>query len=145
VRIGINSRLDTLQAAVLLEKLTLFADEVSAREEVAARYTRQLAGNVAVPVVIEAARPSWSLYTVRVENRDAVQSRLTDLGVASVVCYPTPISRQRGYRKYPLAPGGVPVSESLSRRVLSLPVHPYLSETRQGEIIAALLDSVSIK
>jgi dTDP-4-amino-4,6-dideoxygalactose transaminase len=145
VRIGINSRLDTLQAAVLLEKLTLFADEVSAREEVAARYTRQLAGHVAVPVVIEAARPSWSLYTVRVENRDEVQSRLTDRGIPSVVCYPTPIPRQRGYRKFPLAPGGVPVSESLSRQVLSLPVHPYLSETRQAEIIAALLGSVSTK
>ena len=145
VRIGINSRLDTIQAAVLLEKLAIFPEEVLAREEVAARYTRQLAGHVAVPFVIEAARPCWSLYTVRVQNRDDVELQLTEKGIPSVVCYPTPISRQRGYRKFPLAPGGVPVCESLSRQVLSLPVHPYLSEKRQAEIVAALLDSVAIK
>jgi dTDP-4-amino-4,6-dideoxygalactose transaminase len=145
VRIGINSRLDTIQAAVLLEKLTIFPEEVFVREEIAARYTRQLVGHVGVPFVIEDSRPSWSLYTIRVDNRDEVELKLAEKGVPSVVCYPTPISRQRGYLRFPLAPGGVPVCESLSRQVLSLPVHPYLSEQRQAEIIDALLDSAAIK
>jgi dTDP-4-amino-4,6-dideoxygalactose transaminase len=145
VRIGMNSRLDTLQAAVLLEKLSIFSEELLIREQIAARYSRQLRESVGVPSVIEAARPSWSLYTIRVGNRDEVESKLAQRGIPSVVCYPTAISQQRGYRQFPLAPGGVPVAESLSRQVLSLPVHPYLSQQRQAEIIAAVLDSVATK
>lgn len=145
VRIGMNSRLDTIQAAVLLEKLTVFPEELLVREEIAAHYTRQLTGYVEVPAVIEDSRPSWSLYTIRVENRDEVAAQLAEKGIPSVVCYPTPINRQRGYLHYPMGPGEVPVCESLSRQVLSLPLHPYLSEQRQSQIIAALLGCVTNK
>lgn len=145
VRIGMNSRLDTIQAAVLLEKLAIFPEELSVREQIAARYTRRLAEHVKVPFVIEGARPSWSLYTIQVDDRDAVAAKLAEQGIASVVCYPTPINRQRGYLHFPMVPGEVPACDGLSRQVLSLPVHPYLSEKRQTEIIDALLSGVAIK
>jgi dTDP-4-amino-4,6-dideoxygalactose transaminase len=145
VRIGLNSRLDTIQAAVLLEKMTIFPEELLVREEIAGRYTRQLVGHVKVPFVIEGARSSWSLYTIQVENRDVVVSKLAEEGVPVVVCYPAPINRQPGYLRFPTCPGGVPVCEGLARQVLQLPVHPYLSEKRQADIIGAVLDCVAAK
>ena len=145
VRIGINSRLDTVQAAVLLQKLVIFPEELIAREETAARYTRRLAAHITIPTVIDGARPSWSLYTIRVDNRDAVVYQLAKKKIPTVVCYPRPVNRQHGYSRFPATAGGLPVCESLSGRVLSLPVHPYMSERRQNDIIDTLLEIVADK
>lgn len=141
-RVGLNSRLDTIQAAVLLEKLSIFRDELEQRHDVAMRYERALSGEITVPRVIPGSRPSWSLYTIQVDERDQVVRRLSEQAVPCVVCYPTPISRQKGYVRYPTVSGGLPVCERLSQRVLSLPVHPYLTRQRQLEIVDAVLLSV---
>jgi dTDP-4-amino-4,6-dideoxygalactose transaminase len=128
VRIGLNARLDTLQAAILIEKLSVFDDEVVARNRVAARYAERLGAYVSVPRVPHGATSVWAQYTLRVENREQVQAACKAAGVPTMVYYPIPLSQQTGYRHYPVAPGGVPVSERLAASVLSLPMHPYLDD-----------------
>ena len=138
VRIGMNGRLDTVQAAVLIEKLAIFPEEIEARQKAADRYAALLGNVVAVPRLAGGATSVWAQYTVKVEDRDAVQAACKEAGVPTAVYYPIPLSQQTGYRQFPRAPGGTPVSESLSTRVLSLPMHPYLDEDTQGEIAAAV-------
>ncbi len=128
VRIGLNARLDTLQAAILLEKLAIYPEEIGLRNEVAARYNEALRDVAAVPEVPENKRSVWAQYTLRLKNRDAVQQALKEAGIPSVVYYPKPLHLQSAYAGFPMAGGGLPVSERLSREVLSLPMHPYLSE-----------------
>jgi dTDP-4-amino-4,6-dideoxygalactose transaminase len=145
VRIGMNSRLDTLQAAVLIAKLAIFADELDARQAVAERYTAGLAeviGRVVPPVIAEPGRSAWALYTVRVpEGRDALQQALADAGIPSVVYYPRPLHRQPAYGSCPRA-ADLSTSERLAREVLSLPMHAYLEEDTQAAITAAIIASV---
>jgi len=138
VRVGINSRLDTIQAAVLIEKLAIFRDELLARDKVARRYSEALADVVQTPVLTKGAESAWAQYTMRVESRDKVQAKLKEAGVPTVIYYPVPMNLQSGYKDYPCAPGGVPVSEQLGQDVLSLPMHPYLDEPRQERIIDAV-------
>jgi dTDP-4-amino-4,6-dideoxygalactose transaminase len=141
-RIGLNSRLDTIQAAILIEKLRIFPDEMIARERVAARYDAHLASNrVRTPVVIDGAKSVWAQYTIQVDNRTKVQADLKDQGIPTVVYYPIPLSRQKAYAQFPAAP--TPNSERLSGRVVSLPMHPYLDEPTQDRIIEAVLKSVA--
>lgn len=142
VRIGLNSRLDTIQAAILLEKLKLFPGELEARNAVAARYGEGL-GDLArdlvtVPAVIEGATSSWAQYTVRVEakRRDKLIAALKAQGIPSAVYYPRPLHLQTAYRDYPLVGNGLPASEKLAAEVLSLPMHPYLDRETQDYIIA---------
>jgi dTDP-4-amino-4,6-dideoxygalactose transaminase len=138
VRIGINGRLDTLQAAILLEKLAVFADEIAARGRVAGRYHAGLAEVAVVPALMEGATSVWAQYTVRLADRERVAAALKAAGVPTAIYYPIPLHRQQGYAHYPAAPGGLPVSERLAGEVLSLPMHPYLEEATQERIIAAL-------
>ena len=141
VRIGLNSRLDTIQAAVLIEKLKIFPDEIEARERVARRYNAAFAksNRIVIPRVIEGAQSVWAQYTLQVQDRAKLQSDLKDAGIPTAVYYPIPLGRQRAYAHYPTAP--TPVSDALSKSVVSLPMHPYLDEATQDRIIAAVLSS----
>jgi dTDP-4-amino-4,6-dideoxygalactose transaminase len=140
VRLGLNSRLDTIQAAILIEKLKIFPEEIEMREAVAARYNFALAGaKVVIPKVIAGARSAWAQYTLQVENRAKFQADLKEAGVPTVVYYPIPLSKQKAYAGYPSAP--TPVSEALAGQVVSLPMHPYMDAATQDRIIAAVLKS----
>lgn len=138
VRIGLNSRLDTIQAAILLEKLAIFADELAARGRVAQRYSGALSDLVGVPQESAGCRSAWAQYTALVPVRDALAEACKAEGVPTAVYYPVPMHRQTGYKGYPTVPGGLPVSDRLSRQVISLPMHPYLDEAAQDRIIAAV-------
>jgi dTDP-4-amino-4,6-dideoxygalactose transaminase len=143
VRIGVNSRLDTIQAAILIEKLKIFPDELEARERIARRYSEKLgrSNRIRVPHVIEGARSSWAQYTIQLPDRDRVKDELAARGIPSQIYYLTPLSAQQGYVHYPSVP--LPVSEALGQTVLSLPMHPYLDEATQDRIVDAVLESVS--
>lgn len=141
VRIGLNSRLDTIQAAILIEKLKIFQDEIDARNAVARRYNEAFKGSnrIVAPHVVEGAVSTWAQYTLKVENRAKFQADLKAAGVPTAVYYPIPLSKQKAYAHFPGAP--TPVSEALSQKVVSLPMHPYLDTATQDRIIAAVLDS----
>jgi len=135
MRVGLNSRLDTLQAAILIEKLAVFAGELDLRDAVADRYADGLAGTaVRTPVVIDGGRSTWAIYTVEHDNRDGLAAHLKTLGVPTAAYYPMPMHRQDCYSIYP-QPGGLPVSEAKAETVLSLPMHPYLEPDVQDLII----------
>ncbi|MBV8977244.1 MAG: DegT/DnrJ/EryC1/StrS aminotransferase family protein [Alphaproteobacteria bacterium] len=142
VRIGVNSRLDTIQAAVLLEKLKIFEDEIELRQTVANRYNEafRASNRIVEPKVIDGAVSTWAQYTIQVPDRDKVQAALKAKGIPSAIYYPIPLSLQGGYRNYPSAP--TPVSERISKTVLSLPMHPYLDAATQSRIIEAVLEAV---
>ena len=137
VRIGVNGRLDTMQAAVLIEKLKIFEEEIAARDRVAARYNRGLCEAAVVPTVAEGCTSVWAQYTIRVKTgqRDAVAARLKERGIPTAIYYPKPLHRQSAYRDYPVAGGSLPASDRLAGEVLSLPMHPYLDEPTQYFII----------
>ena len=144
VRVGINGRLDTIQAAILIEKLKIFPDEIAARNCVAARYSAALAGRLPVPTVRQGLTSVWAQYTVRLpaERRDAVAKALGAQKIPTAVYYPRPLHHQPAYESHVLADGGAPVSERLCKEVLSLPMHPYLGEAQQDRVIKALLDAI---
>jgi dTDP-4-amino-4,6-dideoxygalactose transaminase len=141
VRIGINGRLDTIQAAVLGEKLTIFTEEIEKRNRVAARYNALLEDWVTVPRIPEGLTSVWAQYTVRLPSgrgRETVEARLKAAGVPTAVYYTKPLHRQTAFRDYPAVGNGLPVSDRLAAEVLSLPMHPYLDEGTQDRIVAAL-------
>ncbi|HEY8573043.1 DegT/DnrJ/EryC1/StrS aminotransferase family protein [Phenylobacterium sp.] len=138
VRVGTNSRMDTIQAAVLLQKLSIFADEIEARNRVADRYAAELGDVVTVPKVIDGGVSVWAQYTIETENRDGLAAHLREQGVPTAVYYPIPIHRQAVYSGHPTAPGGLPVTDAKAGRVISLPMHPYLSADDQDQVIAAV-------
>ena len=140
VRIGLNSRLDTIQAAVLREKLKIFPEEIAARELVARRYDEALHDIVTTPAVPEGYRSVWAQYTIRIDGgrRDMLAAGLRAEGIPTAIYYPIPLNRQQAYRHYPVAEGGVPVSERLASEVLSLPMHAYLDAATQDRIVAAI-------
>ncbi len=142
VRLGINGRLDTLQAAILLPKLAIFADELERRDEVARRYSRGLEGVVVTPTVPEGVRSAWAQYTVRVPDRDRVAAAMGERGVPTAVYYPLPLHRQQAYRHFPVGAGGMAHSDLAATEVLSLPMHPYLSSDDQGLVVDALRGAV---
>ena len=137
VRIGVNSRLDTIQAAILIEKLKIFPDELLERGKVAEAYRVGLRGKAITPVVADGLTSAWAQYTVTVEHRDVLQVKLRELGVPSVVYYPKALTQQMGYSCYPVVSSGVTNSERLTSRVLSLPMHPYLRKDQQESAINA--------
>ncbi|MGA7675024.1 MAG: DegT/DnrJ/EryC1/StrS family aminotransferase [Rhizomicrobium sp.] len=143
VRIGMNSRLDTIQAAILIEKLKIFPEEIELREEVARRYNTGLgkSNRIRVPLVIADAQSTWAQYTIQVPNRDKLQADLKAKGIPTAVYYPIPLSAQKGYACYPSAP--IPASEKICKTVVALPMHPYLDERTQDSIIEAVLASVA--
>jgi dTDP-4-amino-4,6-dideoxygalactose transaminase len=143
VHVGLNSRLDTIQAAILVEKLKIFAEEIDMRERVARRYNDAFAGNarIVTPTVIAGARSTWAQYTLKVADRAKFQAGMKERGVPTAVYYPIPLSRQKAYAHYPSAP--IPVSEALCRQVVSLPMHPYLDGATQDRVVAAALASAT--
>jgi dTDP-4-amino-4,6-dideoxygalactose transaminase len=140
VRIGITGRLDSVQAAVLLEKMTIFADEIDARQDVARRYAQGLGDVATVPQVPDGYLSVWAQYTIRVtpDRRDALAKSLKESGIPTAIYYPIPLHRQVAYRHYPVVDGGLPVSEQLAAEVISLPMHPYLDAATQDRIIASV-------
>jgi dTDP-4-amino-4,6-dideoxygalactose transaminase len=138
VRVGINGRLDTLQAAILLEKLAIFPDEVEARNRVAARYDEVLPARLKRPVVSDDCVSVWAEYTVRTQGRDDWLQCLKGHGVPAAVYYARPLHRQMAYERYPLASHSLTVADRLAATVLSLPMHPYLAAEDQIRIAEAL-------
>lgn len=139
-RIGINSRLDTLQAAILLEKLAIYPDEIEKRNMYAARYSDALSDVIEVPYVPNDCGSVWAQYTVKTpagKDRAAIMAALGECGVPTMVYYPLPLHQQTAYKQYPGDPQGLPNSESLSQQVFSLPMHPYL-----GDDQAIVIDAV---
>ncbi len=141
-RVGLNGRLDTLQAAVLLAKLTVFDAELAAREQIAFRYDVGLRDLVRTPTMAVARSSTWAQYTIRVAEREVVIARLADDGVPTAVHYPIPLHRQHAYSQVGLAGGSLAVSEQLSAEVLSLPMHPYLSDVDQDRVVDAIRRAV---
>lgn len=146
-RIGLNGRLDTIQAAILIQKLAIFPDEISRRQAVADRYASALRGiaDVASPAVADGGKSVYAQYTLRVppERRSDIAATLKGLGVPTAIYYPRPLHWQTAYRSFPVSTLGVPVSEQLSSAVLSLPMHPYLQPEQQDHIVAAFAQAVA--
>jgi len=142
VRIGVNSRLDTIQAAILLEKLRIFPEEIEMRDRVAGRYSERLgqSNRIRVPRVIDGATSTWAQYTIQVPDRDRLAADLKAKGIPTAIYYTLPMPKQKAYAQYPSAP--VPASEKISKTVISLPMHPYLDEQTQDRIVDAVLESV---
>ena len=140
VRIGLNGRFDTIQAAVLIEKLKIFRDEIAARDQIARRYSAALASVTTVPRLGEGMTSVWAQYTIRLPRgqRDAFVTALKGQGIPTAIHYPKPVHRQPAYRGFPVADGGLPVSERLAEEVVSLPMHAYLDAPTQDRIIEAV-------
>ena len=138
-RIGMNSRLDTIQAAILIEKLAIFAEEIALRQGVADRYAQGLKGAViATPAVIEGGVSVWAQYVIEHANRDGLAAHLKTQGIPTAVYYPVPMHVQAPYAAFPRGAGGLPVTEAKAETVLALPMHPYLGEADQAKIIEAI-------
>jgi UDP-2-acetamido-2-deoxy-ribo-hexuluronate aminotransferase len=141
IRVGVNSRLDTLQAAILLPKLALLNKELQQRQQVAERYTQLLnqAGINSTPHVAAGNTSAWAQYTVQVAQREQVQAKLQTTGIPTAVHYPIPLNKQPAVAD---AAAQLPVGDAVAQRVMSLPMHPYLSAADQETIVAALLAAV---
>lgn len=137
VRIGMNGRLDTIQAAILIEKLKIFPEEIATRQAIANRYTAALSDVAEVPQIASGCTSVWAQYTIRVEpeQRDHLAAGLKEQGIPTAIYYRTPLHRQTAYRHFPVAGNGLPVSDALASEVLSLPMHPYLEPETQDFII----------
>ena len=137
VRIGINGRLDTMQAAVLLSKMTIFDDELPRRNRVAERYNASLAGTVVTPVVREDRSSVWAQYCILSNDRETLIARLKEKGVPSAIYYPKPLHLQDAYQSLGYRMGDFPKTEYAAERIFSLPMHPYLDAEEQDYIVAA--------
>jgi dTDP-4-amino-4,6-dideoxygalactose transaminase len=140
VRLGLTGRLDTIQAAVLIEKLKIFRDEIVTRNRIAERYSAALKDIATVPVVPEDYESVWAQYTIRLATgqRDLLAKALQAEGIPTAIYYAKPLHRQTAYRHFPVAGNGLPVSEKLADEVISLPMHAYLDEPTQDRIIDAV-------
>ena len=140
IRIGFASRLDTIQAAILIEKLKIFPDEIKARDRVARRYAEGLAGVAITPTVPAGSTSVWAQYTLRIPGgrRDALAASLKAEGIPTAIYYPIPLHRQQAYKQFPVGKGGVAVSDRLASEVISLPMHAYLDAPTQDRIIDAV-------
>ena len=139
-RIGITGRLDTIQAAILLEKLKVFPDEIESRNRIAARYSDALDDLVTVPRTTNQSTSVWAQYTIRLKSgqRDGLAAALKAEGIPTAIYYTRPLHRQPAYRDFPLADGGVPVSELLAEEVISLPMHAYLDPMVQDRVVKSV-------
>ena len=137
VRVGMNSRLDTLQAAILLPKLAILDDEMQARQRVAENYTRLFneVGIDTTPFIEEHNQSAWAQYTIQVENRDQVQEKLKAQGIPTAVHYPIPLNKQPAVANENAV---LPVGDTIAERVMSLPMHPYLIVEAQQQIVSGL-------
>ena len=144
VRLGLTARLDTMQAAILIEKLKIFEDEIAARNRVASRYFDALHNIVTAPRVADGNTSVWAQYTIRLPHgaRDSFAEALKAQGVPTAIYYPKSMHQQTAYKQYPVAEGGLPVSEKLSSDVISLPMHAYLDQAAQDRVIKAVRDAL---
>jgi len=142
VRIGLNARLDTLQAAILLAKLAAFPGELEQRRRVAARYTRGLDGRVQTPYVPEGLTSAWAQYSILTDRRDEVQAALKSAGIPTAVYYPLPLHLQGAFADLGYAPGDFPASEAAARHIFSLPMHPYLEDEEIDYIVDQVIKAV---
>ena len=142
VRVGINGRLDSMQCAVVLEKLKIFKDELAIRQSVAAVYERELDGVVGLHAPREGMESGYGLFTVTVErDRDSVVAALKEAGVPSAVYYRMPLHKMAAFARFSPA-GGCPVSERLAEHVISLPIHGYMSEEQAARVCAVVSEAV---
>ena len=137
IRVGVNSRLDTLQAAILLPKLELLDEEIQLRNQVAENYTRLLkdAEIDTTPHVEAHNRSAWAQYTIRVQSRDEVQSKLKEAGIPTAVYYPIPLNKQPAVMDENAT---LPIGDSMAQAVMSLPMHPYLKEDEQRKVLESI-------
>ncbi len=142
VHVGINSRLDTLQAAILIEKLAILEDEMEARQKVAARYAEGLGDVVKAARNLAGSRSAWAQYAIETPKRDSLKAHLAEKGIPSVIYYVKPLHQQVAYRDFPRTPSGLAVSEALPGRILCLPMHPYLAEADQDRIIETIRNHI---
>jgi len=138
VRIGVNSRLDTLQAAILLAKLKIFEEELEARRHLAKQYDERLCNFVEIPCRDSTSESAWAQYAILIDDRDAVSARLKEKGIPTAIYYPKPMHLQPAYSCYGDGEGSLPVSEELCKRILSLPMHPYLEDVAAERVAAAV-------
>ncbi|MCK5747716.1 MAG: DegT/DnrJ/EryC1/StrS aminotransferase family protein [Oricola sp.] len=138
VRIGLTSRLDTIQAAILIEKLAILEDEMVARQRVAARYHEGLSDVVKAAANLPGTRSAWAQYAIELPERDTLQAHLKSQGIPSVIYYVKPLHQQVAYERYPVAPNGLPVTEAKPKSILCLPMHAYLSEEDQDRVISEI-------
>ncbi|MBZ0140648.1 MAG: DegT/DnrJ/EryC1/StrS aminotransferase family protein [Pseudorhodoplanes sp.] len=140
IRIGLTARLDTIQAAVLIEKLKIFPDEIVARNRVAQRYAQALGDVAIMPQVPEGYTSVWAQYTIRLPagRRDALAEALKAQGIPTAIYYPIPLHGQVAYKHFPTAEGGLPVTDAIVGQVISLPMHAYLDEPTQDRIVTAV-------
>ncbi|KQT54108.1 aminotransferase DegT [Aureimonas sp. Leaf454] len=145
VRIGMNARMDTLQAAVVLEKLAIFPDEIEARMQIGRRYAQGLPDGLTPQMLPNGAVSTFAQYTVRVSGgrRDAFMAGMKARGVPTVIYYPRPLHRQTAYGHFPVAGNALPVTDDLAAEVVSLPMHAYLSEATQDVILTAARDALA--
>jgi len=133
-----NSRLDTIQAAVLLPKLSIFADEIKRRNEIAARYSVGLKDSVSrVPTMLNGVVSTWAQYTIEVENAEGFSAAMKAEGIPTARYYPLPIHMQSAYKQFPVAGNGLPNTMACRNHVASLPMHAYLTTEDQDRIIEA--------
>ncbi len=145
LRTGMNGRLDSIQAAVLLSKLTVFADELTIREEIASYYDSRLGNAVAIPTRVPDSTSAWAIYSILLPDaatRDRVQASLREAGVPTAIYYPKPLHHQPAYRDYHVGTP-LPVSENLAGRILALPIHPDLDAAARARVCDAVLAAVS--
>lgn len=135
VRVGVNGRLDTLQAAVLLAKLEIFDEEIALRQEVAERYEKGLKAPAKAPYVKDYNISVWAQYSILHPQRDAVIAKLEKQGIPTAIYYPTPLHLQEAFAALGYQKGDFPTSEEIADKIFSVPMHPYLSKEDQGKII----------
>ena len=138
VRIGINGRLDTIQAAVLLSKMEIFEEEIVQRQKIAAAYSDALKNSVVIPHIPKGNRSAWAQYSVQSDNRDKVLAGLKARGVPTAVYYPKPLHLQKAFLSLGYEAGQFSIAEEIATKIFSLPMHPYLDENTQDQIIKAL-------
>ena len=146
VRIGVNGRFDTIQAAVVLAKLQIFENELVERARVAAYYSENLSDVLRTPLEVEGDISAWAQYTLVAkdeEERDRILEGMKERGIPSAVYYPVPIHQSTAYRDLGYTNVSLPVSENLASRVFSVPMHPYLSEEDMDKVILAIKESLS--
>ena len=140
VRVGMNSRLDTIQAAILIEKLSIFSDELIQRNNIANYYRDNLNNAFSVPLILDVNVSSWAQYTVSTKSRDHLKSFMKDRSIPTEIYYPRALSQQKGYSHYPAVGTATPVSYALSQNVLSIPMHPYMRREHTDLIISTMLE-----
>ncbi len=143
VRIGINGRLDSIQAAILSVKLSVFNDELEARTRVASAYDAALEDLVTTPKRIAGRQSAWAQYTIKTDKRDAVRETLSEAGIPTMIYYPKPMHLQAPYLPHGGGDGSLPASETICHEVMSLPMHPYLTDDDVGRIADLVRKAVS--